>query len=130
MKDCNKAKMDPVAKAKFEQGPHGLLQIWPPDAFGKMGRNMLLSFIFYLIVSVFVAYITTRARNADNDYLDIFQIAGCVAIMAYCFASIPHAIWFGTPLRNVIAGLIDGVVYGLLTAGFFAWLWPDAAAAV
>jgi hypothetical protein len=126
MKECNKAKMDPVAKEKFEKGPHGLLQIWPPSAFGKMGRNMVLSFIFYVVVGVFVAYLGSHALDAGAEYLKVFQITGTAAIMAYCFASIPHAIWFGTPTRNIIAALVDGIVYGLLTAGFFAWLWPSA----
>ena len=126
MKECNKAKMDPVAKAKFEQGPHGMIQIWRPDAFGKMGRNMVLSFIFYLLVGVFVAYLTSRALPAGSEYLQVFQIAGTAAIMAYCFAQIPHQIWFGTPLRNVVTSLVDGVVFGLITAGFFSWLWPNA----
>jgi hypothetical protein len=124
MKDCKQMKTDPVAKEKFEKGPHGLLQVWSPDAFGRMGRNMILSFIFYLVTSVFVAYIGSESLAAGADYLRVFQITGTAAIMAYCFAAIPHAIWFGTPLRNVIAGLVDGVVFGLLTAGFFGWLWP------
>lgn len=125
MKDCNKAKMDPAAKAKFEQGPHGMIQIWPADAFGKMGRNMVLSLLFYLITSVFVAYLATLALPAGAEYLKVFQVTGTAAIMAYCFATIPHAIWFGIPARNILSGLIDGIVFGLITAGFFGWLWPD-----
>jgi hypothetical protein len=128
MKDCKAMKTDPVAKEKFEKGPHGLVQIWPPEAFGNMGRNMLLSFIFYVVVGVFVAYLGTHTLAAGSAYLKVFQVTGTAAIMAYCFASIPHGIWFGTPLRNMLAALADGIVYGLLTAGTFSWLWPDGAA--
>jgi hypothetical protein len=125
MKECNKAKMDPIAREKFEKGPHGLLQVWPPEAFGKMGRNMILSFLFYVLVGVFVAYLTSHALPPGAEYLQVFQIAGTAAIMAYCFGQIPHQIWFGTPLRNVITSLVDGIAFGLITAGFFAWLWPS-----
>jgi hypothetical protein len=126
MKDCGKMKNDPVAKARFEQGPHGMLQVWPPDAFGKMGRNMVLSFIFYIIVGVFVAYLATLALPQGADFTKVFQVTGTAAIMAYCFASIPHAIWFGTPIRNIITALVDGIVFGLLTGAVFGWLWPSA----
>ncbi len=32
-------------------------------------------------------------------------------------------------LRSLVADVIDGVVYGLLTAGIFGWMWPAGAAA-
>jgi hypothetical protein len=126
MRDCNKAKMDPAAKAKFENGPHGMLQIWPADAFGKMGRNMLLSFIFYLVTAVFVAYLASLALPAGTEFLKVFQITGTAAIMAYAFGNIPHSIWFGTPTRNILSALVDGVAYGLITGAIFGWLWPSA----
>lgn len=127
MRDCNKAKMDPVAKAKFEQGPHGMLQIWPPDAFGKMGRNMILSFIFYIIVGVFIAYLASMAMGRNTEPMQVFRFVGTAGVMAYTLAGIPNQIWFGTPTRNIIACLIDGIAFGLITGGIFAWLWPSAA---
>jgi hypothetical protein len=138
MKDCNKAKMDPVAKEKYEKGPHGMLQVWPPDMFGKMGRNMALSFVFYIIVGVFVAYLATLAIPVDApadgalagllgrpDFMTVFRFTGTAAVMAYCMAQIPHQIWFGTPLRNIMSALVDGVAYGLITGAIFGWLWPN-----
>lgn len=127
MKDCKKMKTDPVAKEKFEKGPHGLIQIWPPDAFGKMGRNMILSFIFYLITGVFVAYLATLSLPRGEEFFKVFQITGTAAIMAYCFAQIPHQIWFGTPMRTIMACLIDGIAFGLMTGAIFGWMWPSGA---
>lgn len=124
MNDCGKMKNDPAAKAKFEQGPHGMLQVWSPDAFGKMGRNMVLSFVFYVIVGVFVAYLASSTIGPGAEPMHVFRITATAAVMAYCFASIPHGIWFGTPPRNMLMQFIDGVVYGLLTGAIFAWLWP------
>ena len=47
-KDCH----TPEAKAKWESGPIGMLSVW-----GKisMGRNMLLTFLVFLAVSVVIA---------------------------------------------------------------------------
>lgn len=136
MQDCSKAKVDPVAKEKFEKGPHGLLHVWPADAFGKMGRNMLFSFIFYVIVGVFIAYLAMLAIPAEATgdrllagaagpaFMEVFRFTATAAFMAYAFAIIPQAIWFGTPLRNTVACIFDGIVYAAMTGLLFAWLWP------
>lgn len=126
--DCrDQARMkDPAFKAKLDAGPTGMLHVFPPGAYTNMGGKMIASLVFYLVVSVFVAYLTSRALAAGAEYLDVFQVAGTSAIMAYCFASIPNAIWFSVPRRNMIMCFIDGVVFGLLTAGIFGWLWPAA----
>ena len=141
MKDCNKAKMDPVAREKFEKGPHGMLQIWPPDAFGKMGRNMLLSFIHYVIVGVFIGYLATLALPGGENsaagaaaavlpstpqFMDVFRFTATAGIMAYTLSQIPKDIWFGTPTRNILSCLADGIAFGLITGAIFAWLWPGA----
>lgn len=126
MEQCNKNKMDDAAKAKFEKGPHGLLQIWPAENFGKMGRNMLLSFLFYIIVGVFIAYLSTLSGGLPrgSEFISVFRFTATAGIMAYCLASIPQDIWFGKPLRNILACLADGIAFGLITGAIFAWLWP------
>jgi hypothetical protein len=45
-------------------------------------------------------------------------------MMAYILASVPESIWFGRPWRNFGMQVIDGIAYGLVTAGIFGWLWP------
>jgi len=81
------------------------------------------------VVGVFVAYMGDLTLGEDPEYLKVFQVTGCAAVMAYCLGFIPGAIWFGKTMRSTMMDLIDGVVFGLLTAGTFGWLWPSAAAA-
>jgi hypothetical protein len=119
-----KARNDPEAKKRFEVGPHGTLLVWPGPP--NMARNLVVTFIFYLVVGVFVAYVGSAALDRGAPYLSVFRITGTAAVMAYCLGLIPHAIWFGRPARSVAMDILDGIVYGLLTAGFFGWLWPDA----
>ncbi len=104
------------------RGPWGSLNVQP--AAPSMGRSLVLVFLFYLVVGVFVAYVTSQSVVPGAEYLRVFQIAGTVAIVAYCFGQIPGAIFFGKSLRFTLTDLLDGVVYGLLTAGIFSWLWP------
>jgi hypothetical protein len=33
-------------------------------------------------------------------------------------------IWFGHTWGRTLKDVADGVIYGLLTAGIFGWLWP------
>ncbi len=127
-KTAQEAMKDLEKKKKWEAGPHGALYVWtgPPN----MGRNMAFMFVFYIVVGVFVAYLAhLTLAGRDPTYLQVFQVTGCAAVMSYCLGFIPGAIWFGKTLRSSMMDLIDGVVYGLLTAGTFGWLWPSAAGA-
>ena len=113
----------PEVQAKFEQGPVGLLTVWP-NGIPNMGKSVGLSLVYYLAVSVCVAYLASRMLQPGAEYLTVFRLAGTVGFLAYGTAIIPNAIWFGTPWSNTFKTLADALVYGLLTAGVFGWLWP------
>ncbi len=51
-------------------------------------------------------------------------MVGTASFMAYAFGLIPGSIWWGKPWSATIKEVFDGLVYGLLTAGVFGWLWP------
>ncbi len=114
---------NPELIKKFEEGPVGQITI-RPWGMPPMGKNLVLTFVFFVIVSVFIAYVGSRTLPPGTPYLDVFQVVGTVAILAYAASSIPHTIWFGRPWSNTLKDIVDGVVYGLLTAGVFGWLWP------
>jgi hypothetical protein len=121
---------DPEKKKLYESGPHGTLCVLAKAP--NMGKNLILTFIFYLVVGLFVAYIGRLALRGmpAADYMDVFRVTGTAAVMAYCLGFIPGSIWFGRKARSTVMDIIDGVVYGLLTAGVFGWLWPKAEAAI
>ena len=112
-------------KKKWNEGPWGTMTVLPGRP--NMGRNMALGFVVYLLIGVFVAYLTSLAHPAGAEYLPVFRVAGASAIAIYALGWMPNAIWFGKPARFWCTDLIDNIVYGLLTAGVFAWLWPPAA---
>jgi hypothetical protein len=120
MKDSDKQK-------KFEEGPVGFLTVMP-NGVPAMGGRIVQSFIFFLVVSVsvsvIVAYVASRTLPSDTHYLMVFRVTGTIDWLAYGFGSIPESIWFGRPWGNQLKTLIDGLCYGLLTAGVFGWLWP------
>lgn len=115
-------------KQRFNAGPWGSMTVVGNKP--NFARNLVLVFVLYVVTSVFVAYLASNALDASAHYLGVFRIAGTAAIMAYCFGSLGTAIFFSKPLRFVITDFADGVVYGLLTAGVFGWLWPVVEVAI
>jgi hypothetical protein len=114
----------PEFQKKLETGPVGTLTIQSADVYKNMGKPMILSVIFYLVVSVFVAYVAGRTLPAGTDYLQVFRIVGATAFLAYGMAIIPDTIWFGRGWTRAGKQLLDALVYALVTAGVFGWRWP------
>ncbi len=90
-----------------------------------MGKPMALSVVHYLGISLFVAYLASQSLPAGADYLKVFQVAGTAAILGYVGALFGKSIWWGNSWSATIKEAFDGVIYGLLTAGVFGWLWPS-----
>ena len=119
----HKEMKTPAIQEKYKQGPVGLLTMFPsgPPA---MGKYMALWFVYCLIVGFFVAYLTFATVLPGTRYLAVFRVAGTAAFLAYGVGIISNGIWKGQPWSNVVKEVIDGLVYALLTAGTFGWLWP------
>ncbi|MFQ6022809.1 MAG: hypothetical protein ACE5NW_08815 [Acidiferrobacterales bacterium] len=114
----------PEVQKKFEEGPAGFITILPRGV-PAMGKPMVLTFVYYLIVGVIIAYVASRTLAPGADYLAVFRVTSTIAWLAYGAAIIPDAVWFGRPWSAVGKHLIDALVYALLTAGVFGWLWPS-----
>ena len=80
-----------------------------------------------MVVGIFAAYIAGRALGPGAEYTSVFRFAGCTAFVGYSLAHIPRSIWYSQPWSTTFKNVFDGLIYGLLTAGAFGWLWPDAA---
>ena len=113
----------PEAQQKYAEGPVGFLVLkanGPPT----MGLALSLWFLFSVVVSGFVAYLASRTLPTGTPYLKVFRVAGAVSFLAYAAGAAPAAIWMGKPWRSATKDLADGLIYGLVTAGAFGWLWP------
>jgi hypothetical protein len=120
-RDPKAMKSEKVQKA-LEEGPVGHLSVWPTPL--TMGSKMFATFIVYLVVSILIAYLTRVALPGPAPFAKVFQVAATAGILAYCFSFIPNAVWFGSYKRTIVANVVDGIVYGLITGALFAWLWP------
>ncbi len=119
----HKEMKTPEMQEKFKQGPVGFITAFPT---GTPNMPMFLAkwFGFCVIVGVFVAYITGRTVAPGVDYLAVFRVAGTLGFMAYGLGHLSDGIWKGQTLSATLKEVFDGLIYGLLTAGVFGWLWP------
>ncbi len=113
----------PEVMEKFNQGPVALMTVLPngPPA---MGKSLAQWFVFCLIVGIFVAYLAGRTWAPGTPYLAVFRVAGATAFLGYAAAQAMNSIWMGQAWPTTAKHMFDGLLYGLLTAGTFAWLWP------
>ncbi len=108
---------------KMKKGPVVFMTL-APGGPPSMGTSLLLWFLYSVVVSVFAAYIAGRALAPRAHYLEVFRFAGCSAFMAYSLGILQNSIWYKRNWGMTLKTMFDGLVYGLLTAGTFGWLWP------
>lgn len=113
----------PEYVAKRERGPVAFITMLPSGKTG-MGTSLAAWFLYCLAVSIVAAYVAGRALTAGADYGDVFRFVATTAVAAYVFGLWQQSIWFGRPWSTTLKSSFDGVVYALLTAGVFGWLWP------
>lgn len=111
---------------KFKKGPVGLLTVIPAGPTPGMAKNLIQWFLFCLLISAFAAYIGGKLIPAGADYHMVFRWTGTIAILGYSVSSLSESIWMGRPWKITMKHVCDGIVYGLVTAGSFGWLWPKA----
>ena len=114
----------PEFAEKMKQGPVMMLTVMRPGPM-NITTNLIQWFLYSIAVGVFAAYVTGRALPAGADYLAVFRFAGVTAFLGYSFALLQGPIWNGRDWGTTMKHLIDGLIYGCLTAGAFGWLWPQ-----
>ena len=79
---------------------------------------------FLLAIAIFAACVAIKSLAAGADYAAVFKLVGVTAFGGYALALWQMSIWYRRAWSTTIKATIDGVVYALLTAGTFGWLWP------
>lgn len=121
--DSMKEMKAPEFMEKLNKGPVAMITVLKSGSM-NMGTSLLLWFLYSVVVSIFSAYIAWHAVPAGGSYLSVFRFAGCAAFMGYALALFQGAIWYGRNWCTVLKTVFDGLIYALVTAGVFGWLWP------
>ena len=108
---------------KRKRGPVMMFTVFPSGPF-TMGKQLVSWFLYSCVIGVFAAYVAGRALPVGAPYLHVFRYAGTVAFLGYSLALAQMSIWYRRAWSTTIKSMLDGLLYGLLTAGTFGWLWP------
>lgn len=110
-------------KAKHARGPVVMMTVMPNGEL-SMGRNMVMWFVFTVVIGIFVAYVCAHALLPGAPYRAVFRFAGLTSFIGYTVALWPLSIWYRRAWSITFKMTVDGLIYGLLTAATFGWLWP------
>ena len=119
----HKDMKSPDVVEKFKRGPVGLLTVIPSGA-PAMGKYLGMWFVYCVVVSIVVAVVAGSTLSAGTRYLVVFHLTGLAAFLAYGVGQIQDSIWKGQTWGVTFKHVVDGLIYALLTAGTFGWLWP------
>ena len=119
----HKDMKSPAMLEKYKQGPVGMMTVFPSGP-PVMPKFLGLWFAYCLVIGFFVAYLTGHTVMSGAHYLAVFRVAGTAAFLAYGLGQLSNGIWKGQTWSFTIKEVVDGLIYALLTAGTFGWLWP------
>lgn len=114
---------NPAFVAKWSKGPAGSLTVLPKGPWA-MGSTLAIWFLFCVAIGITAAYIAGRALPQGAHYKAVFRFAGATAFSGYALALWQNTIWYKKNWMTTLKSTFDGLIYALLTAGFFGWLWP------
>jgi hypothetical protein len=108
---------------KMNKGPVLVLTVMPNGSVA-MTKSLVLWFLYSAVVGLFAAYVASRALPVGAPQARVFLLTGVTAFVGYSVALWQMSIWYRRAWNTTIRATVDGVIYALLTACIFGWLWP------
>jgi hypothetical protein len=89
-----------------------------------MGPQLVGWFIDPLVISALAGLLAGAVLAPGVAYMQVFHVVALAAFLGYAGALWQQSIWFHRNWGTTLRSTIDGLVYALVTAGMFGWLWP------
>lgn len=108
---------------KYTEGPIAFITVrknGPP----AMGATLALWFAFTVVIAAVVACVAHQVYGLQADPRKAGHLVGMMSFLAYAAGSVPLGIWMGKPWGSVAKDVLDGFIYGVISALTFMWLWP------
>ena len=112
----------PEFAEKMKQGPRMVMTVMPTGPV-SMGKNLVQWFVYCLVVGLFAAYLASFVLPKGAPYMQVFRVVSVAAFMGYSLALWPMSIWYQRSWTTTVKSTVDGLLYALITAGIFGWLW-------
>ena len=118
-----KEMKDPAFTEKLKQGPVAIMTVLPSGTF-SMGKSLGQWFVYCVVIALFAGYVASRTLPPGAPYLSVFRIVGTVAFIGIAGGLWQDSIWWSRKWSTTLKSTLDALVYALLIAGTFGWLWP------
>ena len=103
---------------KWETGPCGTITVFPKVS---MGKNLVLTFLFFLSCNICLAYLATLGLDEGASFRQVFRFVSTAGLLTFLAAIVQHAIWFH---NRIIGHIIESIGYAIITGVIFGALWP------
>lgn len=90
----------------------------------SMGRNLGLWFVYLLVVIGLSALAAGVALPPGTDSHRVFHLIALTSFLGFALALWQNSIWWSRSWVTTLKSTVDGLIYALITAGVFVWLWP------
>jgi len=105
-------------KQKWETGPAGIMTVFPKVS---MGRNLGLTFLYFLVVSFCLGYLASFSIGESPTFMEVFRFVATAGLLTFLAAMVQHAIWFH---NRIVGHVIESIVYAVIVGVIFAAMWP------
>ncbi|HAH47944.1 hypothetical protein [Gimesia sp.] len=105
---------------KWNTGPCGVMTVYPKV---NMGKNLGLTFVFFLVISFSLAYLATLAIPPGAEFMTVFRFMSTAGLLTFLAATIQHAIWFH---NRITVHIIESIAYAAIVGTIFGLMWPAA----
>ena len=116
----------PEFMAKAARGPRVVMTVMPNRQNMSMTRELVLWFVYLVVVSCLAAYVAAHALLPNAPRNAVIRYAGLVSFIAYASALWQLSIWYSRSWGITIKATIDLLIYAVVTALIFAYMWPHA----
>lgn len=116
---------DPAMQKKFIDGPVSFVTVFQ-NGMPQMPKLIGQQILYFLFGCFLIAYCAGLALLPGATYLDVFRFVSATGFLTFGWGVIPFSIWYGHKWSTAAKYLLDALIYGLIVAGVFAWLWPAA----
>lgn len=113
----------PEFLARWKTGPTFMATFLPQRSM-SMAPSLFQWFIFSLVLSFAAAMAASHAFDPGTPYLRVFHLVALLGFLGHAGALWQMSIFYRRSWGTTIWSTIDGLIYGLVMAGVFGWLWP------
>jgi hypothetical protein len=113
----------PEYQQKVKQGPSAIVTI-RAGMSPSMAPYLFQWFVYSIVIGIIAAYVASRALQGETHYLAVFRFVGVTAFACYAVGGWQESIWYSRSWATTLKNTFDALLYALVTAGTFGWLWP------